>query len=267
MTDPLSHGNKRFTQCLDAVKSGIVVKDQVFARDRRTWDKRAPACFPQESEDTEFRDGKQALPPRDSSLPRFILEVLQDEGERERKLYTDRLGKLRDSIVEAQDADMDLVQPFEEARKRARVHKSQDDLEKIKAHVDKYRKQFVEARCNQGEFSPGNRYGRRVKKDISIGERQESSRAVSQAYNSNLPHDLAGYDDDAVRRIAASYAYILDFGTRRYNYCFSVGWAELCAIKARAAGSSFVTLAPTYVETMAIQRRVAKVFQEMECDC
>lgn len=138
------------------------------------------------------------------------------------------------------------------------------ELEVIQNHVKKSRDAFMLARCNQGEFSPRERRGKN-KKDLSIGDRQDSGRAVSEAYNSNMPTDLAHFDDMSIRRVAASYAYHLDrlIGrSRSYNFCFAVAWAELCAIKARATGGNFVTMASGYTESMSMNKKMVKIYRE-----
>jgi RNA-dependent RNA polymerase len=258
----------RFTQCLDAVKSGLVVKDEVFKRDKANWDREPPACFPSKTEDDGSKGQKLPLKPRKISCL-FILEVLRGVAAHEAEAYKTRLGKLRDRYEQSYLADQDLIYPLKEAEERVRKHPQfERELQRIKAHVDKYREHFIQTRGNLGEFSTFARHGKKSKKQVTIGEEQESIRAVSEAYTRNLPTELVMFDDAAVRRVAASYAYQLDYTRTRghgvYNFCFAVAWAELCAIKARAAGGSFVTLAPGYMDSMAIHKKMAKVFREIE---
>ncbi|KAG9090168.1 hypothetical protein FRC06_001192 [Ceratobasidium sp. 370] len=255
-----------FTQCLDSTKSGLVVKKDVLRQDVMKWDKKPPDCFAQETED-ESR-GRKAILRRNQDLPPFILDTLLRIADEETKSYQDRLSKRRDELVRSGRDDEHLIRPFEEAKERASRHGCEGDLKQIRDHVEKYRDLFMKARCNQGEFSPLERHGKGKKKEISIGDRQESARAVSEAYNLKLPSGLAFFDEMAIRRVAASYAFYLDKSIpgAKFNFSFGVAWAELCAIKARATGGDFVTLASGYMDTMTMHKKLVRVFREQEPD-
>ncbi|KAJ1300623.1 hypothetical protein OPQ81_002276 [Rhizoctonia solani] len=253
-----------FTQCLDSVKSGLVVKEEVARADRSAWDKELPTCFPSKTEKDDSKGQKVPLPPREIGT-RFILEVLQEVASQETEKYKKKLSEMRDKCNSLYWQDPDLTRPLNEAK--IRVHKYpqfQGDLEIIKAHVNAFRDHFIQARNNIGPYSTQVRYGRCSKKKISIGEEQESIRAVSEDYSRKMPADLAMFSDSEVRRIAASYAYQEDSKRGIFSFCFAVAWAELCAIKARASGGDFVTLTSGFMESLAIHRKMAKVFREMK---
>ncbi|KAG8743840.1 hypothetical protein FRC10_011307 [Ceratobasidium sp. 414] len=255
-----------FTQCLDSTKSGLVVKKDVLQRDVMKWDKKPPECFVQEMEDESL--GRKVPLRRDKDLPPFILDTLLHVADEETKLYKDRLSRQRDELARSKRDNEHLTRPYEEAKERASRHGCEDDLKQIRDHVEKYRDLFTKARCNQGEFSPLERHGKGKKTEISIGDRQESARAVSEAYNFNLPSGLAFFDEAAIRRVAASYAFYLDksISSSKFNFSFGVAWAELCSIKARATGGDFVTLAPGYMDTMAMHKKLVRVFREQELE-
>ncbi|KAG8703675.1 hypothetical protein FRC11_010538 [Ceratobasidium sp. 423] len=253
-----------FTQCLDAVKSGLVVKEDVYAVDRRAWDKEAPACFPSKTERDDSRGQKPRLPRREIG-GRFILEVLQEVATYETEKYKKRLSEMRDKCNSSYSIDEDLIRPLNEADARVRRHPQfQGELEGIKGHVKAFRDHFIQARNNMGPYSTQARHGRHTKRKPSIGEEQESIRAVSEDYSQKMPTNLAMFSDSEVRRIAASYAYQEDCSRRTFSFCFAVAWAELCSIKAQASGGAFVTLASGFIESLAIHRKMAKVFREME---
>lgn len=255
-----------FTQCLDAVKSGLTPKDDVFKRDRTAWDRAPPACFPSKTDDDGSRGQKPLLKPRQLNSP-FILDVLAQVAVEETKAYKAKLGRLRDQQAKSYVPDPDLVRPFKEAEERVRRHvEFASELQAIKTHVKAYRAHYNNAQGNRGEFSAHARYGTRSGAKLTIGERQESVRAISEAYARNLPTGLVLFDEAAVRRVAASYAYQEDHPRKIYKFCFAVAWSELCAIKARAAGGSFVTSAPGFIEAMAVHKKIGKVFREMEGD-
>ncbi|CUA78390.1 Genome polyprotein [Rhizoctonia solani] len=255
-----------FTQCLDAVKSGLEVKPDVLRIDRRTWDREPPACFPSKTEGDDSKGRKLALEQRRIS-DKFILEVLQEVAARETEHYKLKLSELRDQCNSSYTTDQDLIRPLVEAEVRVRkLPQFQGDLENIKAHVKTFRDHFIQARNNMGPYSAQARYGRRSKKKLTIGEEQESVRAVSEDYSRKMPTDLAMFSDSEVRRIAAAYAYQEDASRRIFIFCFAVAWAELCAIKAQASGGAFVTLTPGFIESLAIHRKMAKVFRELESE-
>ncbi|KAG8719688.1 hypothetical protein FRC09_010774 [Ceratobasidium sp. 395] len=253
-----------FTQCLDSTKSGLVVKPSVLKRDIMRWDKRPPECFVQSRGEDESFGTKPSLR-RNPGLPPFILDTLLHIAEEETRSYKARLSTRRDELARTNTTDDDLIKPFKDALDRVSRRGFGDDLKQIQSHVEKYRDLFIKARGNRGEFSPFERHGK-SKKDISIGDRQESARALSEAYNCNLPNGLTLFDETAVRRVAASYAYYLDKSTRslNFNFSFGVAWAELCAVKARATGGDFVTLASGYVDSMAIHKKIIKVYRETD---
>ncbi|KEP48177.1 RNA-dependent RNA polymerase [Rhizoctonia solani 123E] len=253
-----------FTQCLDAVKSGLEVKPEVFRLDRKTWDREPPSCFPSKAEEDNSRGRKLSLPPRKIS-ERFILDVLQVVATQETDRYKLKLSEMRERCNSSYNIDQDLIRPLNEAE--ARVHKHpqfQEELASIKAHVKTFRDHFIQARNNMGPYSTQARYGRRTKKKPSISEDQESIRAVSEDYSRKMPSNLVMFSDYEVSMVAAAYAYQEDASRGRiFNFCFAVSWAELCAIKARASGGAFVTLTSGFIESLAIHRKVAKVFRNM----
>ncbi|KAG9125003.1 hypothetical protein FRC07_009387 [Ceratobasidium sp. 392] len=260
-----------YTHCLDSAKSGLAVKPDVLQRDVMKWDKEPPECFIQNMpENDESRGTRPKLSQRNPNLPPFILDTLLHVGQEESSLYKDRLSTRRDELNNSNAIDEHLIKPFKDAQQRASRHGFEDDLKQVREHVEKYRKLFREARGNVGEFSPRERWGK-AKENISVGDKQETARAVSEAYTLNFPAGLTYFDEISARRVAASYAHYLD-GSRpasansRFSFSFSVAWAELCAIKARATGGSFVTLASGYMDSMVIHKKIAKAYREMNME-
>ncbi|KAG8796073.1 hypothetical protein FRC12_005343 [Ceratobasidium sp. 428] len=269
-----------FTQCLDSMKSGLIVKPGVLQQDTKKWDREPPKCFNlnKDQKDYKYLGNPIPLDKRNPSLPPFILDSLLRIAQDEAQLYETRLCVWRDELAKSNTADEDLVKPFKNAHNRATRHGFENDLKQIQSHVDKYRKALIEALNDMGEFSPSTRRGKSKNKNknkgegkekiMSPGDRQETTRAVSEAYNRNLPNELIFFDEAAVRRVAASYAYHLDKCARSLecNFSFGVAWAELCAIKAQATGGDFVTLASGYMDSMTMHKKIAGVYREMEME-
>ncbi|CCO32155.1 hypothetical protein BN14_06209 [Rhizoctonia solani AG-1 IB] len=263
ITSRLGH---MFTQCLDAVKSGLVVREDVFRADKRAWDREPPKCFPSKTEENGSNGRRLPLASRRVDHI-FILDVLHEVADYETKKYKKSLIEMRDRCNSSYEPDEDLIQPLQDAERRIHRHPQlHDELEVIKSHVKSFREFFIKARNNMGPYSTQPRYEQRWKNKLGIGEEQENIRTVTESYSRQMPTGLAMFSDCEVRRIAASYAYKEDSLRGIFGFCFAVAWAELCAIKARASGEGFVTLTPGFVESMVIHRKMTKIFREMESD-
>ncbi|KAF8708053.1 RNA-dependent RNA polymerase, partial [Rhizoctonia solani] len=254
-----------FTQCLDSVKSGLKPKPEVLRADKQIWNKRQPDCFPSKTEEDGTYGSLLPLPRRGSSN-RFILEVLQDVAKNEVESYEKKLGEMRDKCEISYRLDQDLIKPLKEAEARVRhpqFQQFQHELQIIVDHVRSFRTRYTESYGNRDKYStqlPGRKHS---KQGRSIAEGQGNIRAVSEAYSRTMPTGLLMFTDSEVRKIAAACAYRNCF-CGKLNFCFAVAWSELCAIKAQASGGAFVTLTPGFVESMAIHRKMAKVFRDLE---
>ena len=151
--------------------------------------------------------------------------------------------------------DPDLLAPYQQERKLCeRVLGLREELNAITSFVDKMRREFRE-----GEYSVFKRHGQpRFTRTLggkqhSTGERQESDRAASEAYNTGMPRGFLYIRDHYVPRIAASYAYSGD-SREEPRFSFMVAWDELCKIKAEARGR-VVSMQPQFAEVMSISRR------------
>lgn len=188
--------------------------------------------------------------------------MLQDVGEEEIQAQTDRLGILRDVVLQA-EPDRDLCQPFDMAMRRVSEHsQGKAELERIKAHVERHRTEFLKIRSQPAGGNPGSKGKKRAQGGNSAGERQREYRERSKAYAAELPGQLTMFDDLYVPTIAASYAYLLDATSARrgdYQFSFSVAWAELCALKRRATN-------PEITKSMAVQKKFVKVFRDANSD-
>lgn len=151
--------------------------------------------------------------------------------------------------------DSDLLEPYKRERALcARVPGLQEEIETITSFVDRIWKELRE-----GEYSVFKRHGQpRFARTIggkqhSTGERQESERAASEAYNTGMPRGFLYIRDHCVPRIAASYAYSRD-SREEPKFSFLVAWDELCMIKAEARGR-VVSMQPQFAEVMSISKR------------
>lgn len=180
-----------------------------------------------------------------------MIEQLKDVLDIHRRECEQAMNELRP--VARQDSD--LLAPYQEERALcARIPGLREELETITSFVDKISRELQE-----GEYSVFNRHGQpRFARTIggkqhSMGERQESERAASEAYNTGMPRGLLHIRDHWVPRIAASYAYSID-SKWEPRFSFLVAWDELCRIKAEARGR-VVSMQPQFAEVMSISRR------------
>lgn len=187
-------------------------------------------------------------------------------GKRRNRKATNVLGARRDEADQAQPIDSDLYEPFKEAAGRVEGNtQGEAKLQQIKAHVEKHREQFMKIRSRLGEAFHSKR---KAQVGTSAGEAQKKYQEVSKSYANEVPLRLSMFDKMAIRPIAASYAYTLDVTRLGGNplFSFSVAWAELCAIKARALGGTFVTNAPGFNNSMSIHKKFVKAFRDVDLD-
>ncbi|QRV85355.1 hypothetical protein RhiJN_27438 [Ceratobasidium sp. AG-Ba] len=89
---------------------------------------------------------------RNYQRPPFILETLQEAAMEQIKANQDRLSAIKDRSVIEKDIDQDLIQSLKAGEKRALRFGFHEDLEKIRSHVDNYRRLFRNALGNRGIF-------------------------------------------------------------------------------------------------------------------
>ncbi|KAG1895050.1 RNA dependent RNA polymerase-domain-containing protein [Suillus fuscotomentosus] len=194
-----------FTTCLDAKKTGLRVKHDVFEAHRKFYGSRKPyyKVVALKKNDSPRED----LPPvkRISSSP-SILDDLVDKGNRLRDEFVEKYSSLRSSSPCALDHDTHLTSPYTSASYMATqaVHVGfqglQVNLIVAKMHVEKAYQDWI-------------------------------LKVVQYFAQRPLFQDVLSFSEEEIKTIMASYAY-----TRNQSFGFSVAFRELCVIKVRVQG-------------------------------
>ncbi|KAG2358031.1 RNA dependent RNA polymerase-domain-containing protein [Suillus spraguei] len=238
-----------FTTCLDASKTGLRVKAHVFEKDRKSCGNRKPYYMAALEQSTEG----QAISKRKDSTP-YILDVLVDEGRRLRDDFLKQYSVLRSSSTNT--TDHDLTSPYLSASHRATqashagLHVLQDNLNAVKVHVQRAHGNWQTAVVLQKKPSEGR------------GSSDPKSQAIQKAvqlFARRLDLEVQIFSDEDLKAIMASYAYSLSS-----TFGFSVAFAELCAIKARAQGA--VLFADRFAEVMCIPNHILRALSQAQDD-
>jgi len=237
--------------CLDGLKAGMAVKDEVLKRDSKIYQKRPPEWKETDEERSQFQSSGQNEKnlQRPSSLGQFIMDELYEQAKKEKDVWLARVGS---HFVEAQNRwnfrDEDLVTPWNRATdlsKRWATEKKntwmQRELEEIVKHIQRVYED------HRDSFSLRNASSRTPKSTASFTElpieaRQDVIRRISKQFVSFPPPGEFFMQDEEVARLRASYAYKYDYDIKQQfksagtSFPWDVAMRELGAIKARATG-------------------------------
>lgn len=237
--------------CLDGLKSGMAVKDEVLKEDSRAYQKRSPEWKETDEEQNQFyasgRNEKHLQRP--IGLGEFIMDELYEQAKGEKAFWLARI----ESRFGAQDrwnADQDLVAPWDRAmklsRKLATVEKSdwmKRELDEIAKHIqsvyDDHRISFSPKKASSSQSSLKSSV---PFTELPIEARQDAIRKLSRKFVSFPPPGKFLMQDEEIARLRASYAYKYDY-ERQFiksaggtSFPWDVAMRELGAIKARATG-------------------------------
>ncbi|KAG2095304.1 RNA dependent RNA polymerase-domain-containing protein [Suillus discolor] len=194
-----------FTTCLDAKKTGLRVKHDVFEAHRKFYGSRKPyyKVVALKKNDSPRED----LPPvkRISSSP-SILDDLVDKGNRLRDEFVEKYSSLRSSSPCALDHDTHLTSPYTSA-----------------SYMATQATDWVRAIAMRNSVSSPRR--------SSDPREQQILKVVQYFAQRPLFQDVLSFSEEEIKTIMASYAY-----TRNQSFGFSVAFRELCVIKVRVQG-------------------------------
>jgi hypothetical protein len=243
--------NLRFTTHLDAAKSGLRPRLDVFERDNKMYNCGKPQCFRPEPVEGIISDGEVK---RVHDLDEFILDALLDEG---KKLMTEYLLAYQKASERlSHQKDQDLCHPYFAAVKRAERAKQDgvpglhEELKNLTARVRELHKQWPEA-CSKKSLSPKKPSRSKGTKAASPKDNAIADLAKRFAL---LSKGLVFFSETEAQTISGSYAYECD---HRSQFAFSVALPSLCAIKARAQGST--TMTRSFASSVAVPSSVVRV--------
>lgn len=248
MINPLT-SYLRCNTCLDSNKTGLKIRDDVFKKDESYFqNKRVKSMI---SEDVGKFSNINILSRRPSSsqLGPFVLDVLVEFGEEVMKHHLREFDILQKRVVDYRYRDDDLLGPKAAAEAAAQkaatdgYHRLTEDLETVKKHIDDTYQLWVDV-LKPNSFSPKSKSPSKGKRKTDGNS--EAFRKVARVYVEGpfCPHGgLLIADLNAAK---ASFAY-----SRKPEFAMSVAHKDLCAIKARAAGTE-LPMTREFGETMSI---------------
>ncbi|KAH8119803.1 RNA dependent RNA polymerase-domain-containing protein [Phellopilus nigrolimitatus] len=257
-----------FTTCLDASKTGLRVKADVFRADSRKWNKERPLCM-QTSEERKKNMNKDTYTvpiERPKDFGKFVLDALRTKGEELQNTAIREYEEMCDNADQRKDAD--LAAPFNSALKWAKTLKDErgvtspmDNLDRIKAFVEglcelyrtKLGQHFASSPVKGATYKRKVTYERAASSNGSLESSAAKLRALKRDITSEFvdgPDELPYLLPETVDQLKASYAYIYGFekgGKLGPQFAFNVAHDTLCAIKAKKEGRvSFTREAADY---------------------
>lgn len=251
----VTNAHSSFTTLLDAPKSGLRLKADVFETDKKKYGGFRVRCL----KTPKKTPGNIASPHTDlvrpAALGTFVLDTLFQEGEKLNAMYMDTYREVSKSLSKIKDVD--LCQPYVEAEKRAARAKDghiphlHDELQMIVKHVDKIHEGWKKLHANTAMVKESNNHSR--KKSTKCG----AINSLARKFAERLPDlvFISNYDADLIK---ASLAYTNSFDScNPGHFAFSMASGSLCAIKARAKEP--VTMTLTFGNCMSIAPSIVRV--------
>ncbi|KAH9838676.1 RNA dependent RNA polymerase-domain-containing protein [Rhodofomes roseus] len=273
-----------FTNVLDGAKTGITVSRKVFEEHRKAYSS-LPMPWTLSQGPSRGRNehiGSDEIPAkRNPELPPFTLELLH----RELQKQCNTLDKSLDTIFPEKEPgttvplDEHLAAPWQDTVTRAQKIATtrgdtwmQTELDAIATHVAVvYTQHMAKVKSMHGQRQSRSRANSKKSKggasftDLPIEQRQDIFRELSRMFEdgpATLPDGsaLLCFDKPAIRRLRASYAYILDRDRSRGGWSrfpWDVAMRTLCEIKVEALGGG-KTLMEEFYYKMTIPRSFVK---------
>ncbi|KAG8979723.1 hypothetical protein FRB94_010185 [Tulasnella sp. JGI-2019a] len=243
-----------FSLELDSAKSGKHVIREVFEEDRKHYfSLPTPSCFEKPEPANAPASTSHLRPPH---LPVFVLDALTPFAAEQEAYYK----KLIDELPEEAAPDQDLLEPYRNAKVRAKrladaSQRGMDlELKAITDFVRKNRSDWGGTFTGANENSPHKRLYRSGSSLASIKAKSKdgetrfdhfpssmklaSKREISRRFAEDLPimPNMEHFSKEEAQYVMASYAYHLVSDSSQ-GYAFSVAFNQLALMKARAAGN------------------------------
>jgi RNA-dependent RNA polymerase len=240
----------RFCLCLDGLKTGMTVKEEILKEDKRTYQKRPPE-WKETDEDRNrfFASGQNEKNlQRPNRLGQFIMDELYEQAKEEKDVWLARIEnhfKLEGPNVR----DEDLVAPWNRAIELSERLAAEEKNTRMERELDEISKHIESVyEVHRDSFSP-KKVSNSPKSIVSftelpIEERQDKIRKLSKRFVSFPPPGTRKFlmQDEEIARLRASYAYKYDYDkcqsikSAGTSFPWDVAMRELGAIKARATG-------------------------------
>lgn len=223
----------RFCLTLDGAKSGMTIKDAIFAADRKTYDSHRTPTWKHKLE-----SGPSKFPPLTRGpnlrLRPFVLDTLFSVAAAEEKAQLSIIKKKFDDLAATFEVDPVLCAPARQeldaclaAKERGDQHPL-EEFRKLEKHVQDARQSFYAHRS-----AVQTQHGVQTFTGLPIRVRQDVLRAGSRNFSS-YP-DILHPRYEWLCRVRASIAYSSERRTDG-QYPYEVAMRELCRIKAESHG-------------------------------
>ncbi|KAH7911585.1 RNA dependent RNA polymerase-domain-containing protein [Hygrophoropsis aurantiaca] len=244
-----------FTTCLDASKTGLRVKLDVFANHQKAFGSK----FLRYKSSDKYADSDTKIPARRNRvLGPYILDALRAEGERLRVELLREYNQKSSFISRGEDKQ--LIAPFRAAEVRAQSCTSQgfngftENLKTIKDHVRLVYDDWQEV--NGKKRAPAKKRGRGA--DSGATSADDLYLEVARKFAEGPCFEgVVFFSDEDIKAIKAAYASVLS--TR---FAFSVAFSDLCAIKAKS--SRTITFIEAFAGTMSIPTAVFRALSQTQ---
>lgn len=253
---------------LDGAKSGMKVRDEAFAEDKRRFS--LPCKWVERLEKKQENPLHKDYAQRPARLRNFIMDDLQNFAHACGGKLLKEVENTFSERANPKQLDEQLAAPWNEAKQRADIVRERDeysrpweDLNKIKAHVVGI---YAEKNSSQkgGPRTPSKKGASFT--SLRIEQRQDLLRKHSRLFaqrprkfSSANPELSTSFSDEDVDRIKASYAYIYDWEQAKVNhkrdkwtrFPWDMAARVLCRIKAQSLGST-TTVVGDFYEKMKV---------------
>jgi len=262
---------------LDGAKSGMSVKKSQFEEDRQKFGINRPPAWKETDAEAEANSKGVAIhPKRPSKLGKFIMDGICDEIKRIEEEWLQKVNDLASSLGNQGVNDPALTAPYLEALEKASSggrgsELYAEDLEKIRKHVNEIYEDYKllirngplqqSAHSSPTKKSPSKKSTRQdsgaIFTTLKIEDRQDGLRRLSLKFWKSPPKNEMFMMHDQFQRVKASYAYLLDWETRRQKqgtpwsrFPWDVAFRQLCAMK---AGPDSKSVSSYFYNHMAIR--------------
>ncbi|KAH9948208.1 RNA dependent RNA polymerase-domain-containing protein [Amylocystis lapponica] len=245
-----------FAKVLDARKTGLKVKKEVFAKDKRQYDRAQPKCM-QSKKAAESESSSTSMHlRRPSSMPPFVLDKLLEAGAKIEAELINRFDSLKPRNLETL-LDPNLLQPYKQAKeladhfKLAGVGMYAAELKAIEKHVADHIERY--RAIGAQSHAPARSRGRAGAKPSSSRE----WRALSRSFDEGPPDLTLLPKTMCLAEVKASCAY-----GQHAKMAWAVAFRSLCALRAAASHGGAVVFAGAFADAMTMSSAAARVLSQ-----
>ncbi|KAI0088874.1 RNA dependent RNA polymerase-domain-containing protein [Irpex rosettiformis] len=236
-----------FTTILDSRKSGLVLKEEVFAADRKRDGWAQPPCFGGPEDKTWIRGTRISKEP-------FILDELGKEGQKIQDELLAKYGKIRGPLPFP--SEKDLARPWEDIS-NLNLPPLQEELQRVKTHVDMCHREWSKMWPSRSSSASSRDSDvlNKAEKEVKRKEEQRKKFALARMFVEG-PEDcplLTGMK--VLETVRASCAYM-----KAQNFAWALAFRSLCRIKASTRNMKAFTA--EFAQMMTIPTSAVRIMSQ-----